>query len=275
MPFLRKNAGNLLFTFLFFFSSGARIKVAWTLQDEHLMSTLLHPSLRQCQASPTDRVKALDLLKQQLLKRGTLVDRDVNAQPTSAEPKITTAANSTPSRSLLVRCFDQPKPVVKTVPSPTKELDDYMSMDFQLYETDDVLSFWKTYSNTFPSLSSLARDLFAIPAANTSIERLFSASKNTVTERRTRLGADKLNKLLFLQKNRFSLSRTNERSCSADRVHSKRSLSTLNNDEISLGGHEESSAETSAKKPREDDDGDDYSSEIGDAPQADTDELMS
>ncbi|CAF4950585.1 unnamed protein product [Rotaria socialis] len=37
----------------------------------------------------------------------------------------------------------------------------------------------------------MVRDLFAIPASNTTVERLFSSSKNTVTDRRTSLSGKK------------------------------------------------------------------------------------
>ncbi|CAF0735179.1 unnamed protein product [Rotaria sordida] len=47
----------------------------------------------------------------------------------------------------------------------------------------------------------MVQDFYAVPALNTSIERLFSSSKNTVTDKRSSLGAEKINKLLFLQKN--------------------------------------------------------------------------
>ncbi len=45
------------------------------------------------------------------------------------------------------------------------------------------------------------RDILAIPASNTSVERQFSSCKNTVTDKRTKLGSEKLNKLIFLKKN--------------------------------------------------------------------------
>ena len=40
---------------------------------------------------------------------------------------------------------------------------------------------------------------------NTTIERLFSSSKNILIDKRTSLGAEKINKLLFLQKHLASL----------------------------------------------------------------------
>ena len=54
-------------------------------------------------------------------------------------------------------------------------------------------------------LTEIAREILSIPASNTEVERLFSAAKFTVSARRTRLGAEKLNKLIFIQKNLASL----------------------------------------------------------------------
>jgi hypothetical protein len=49
--------------------------------------------------------------------------------------------------------------------------------------------------------------VLAIPASNTEVERLFSYSKMAVTSNRTRLDAQKLNKLMFLRKNLQALKR--------------------------------------------------------------------
>lgn len=54
-------------------------------------------------------------------------------------------------------------------------------------------------------MNSIAKDILIIPATNTSIERLFSASGNLVTDTRTRLNSDKINKLMFLKKNHVLL----------------------------------------------------------------------
>ena len=45
----------------------------------------------------------------------------------------------------------------------------------------------------------------ATPESNTIIEKLFSAAKNTVNHKRINLGPEKLNQLLFIQKNYTSL----------------------------------------------------------------------
>ncbi|CAF4726341.1 unnamed protein product, partial [Rotaria sp. Silwood2] len=42
-------------------------------------------------------------------------------------------------------------------------------------EKDDIISFWKQHKQSFPLIASIARDILAIPASNTSVEKQFSA----------------------------------------------------------------------------------------------------
>ncbi len=67
-------------------------------------------------------------------------------------------------------------------------------------EEDDIHSYCREHQKLFPIIASIPRGIIDIPASNTLVERLFSSCKNTITNKRTRLGADKLNKLMFLQK---------------------------------------------------------------------------
>lgn len=74
-----------------------------------------------------------------------------------------------------------------------------------------VLDYWTKNKNQFPNIHAIARKVLAIPASNTEVERLFSCSKMTVTDKRTRLDPDKLNKLIFLRKNLHSLKKLEEK----------------------------------------------------------------
>jgi hypothetical protein len=90
-----------------------------------------------------------------------------------------------------------PKSDLKLAPTPYNELEEYMALNVQLNENDDILSFWLRYKLKCPILFSIVQDFYAIPASNTIVERLFSSSKNTITHKCTSLGAEKANKLLF------------------------------------------------------------------------------
>ena len=54
---------------------------------------------------------------------------------------------------------------------------------------------------SLPVLSALARHILCIPAASSKSERVFSCAGNTVTTRRTRLDADKVEMLVVLKQN--------------------------------------------------------------------------
>src|SRR4051794_3662190 len=85
------------------------------------------------------------------------------------------------------------------------EFENYLNDRTKLEKNDSILEYWSKQQHIYPTLYAIAKDILIIPATNTSIERLFSASGSAVTETRTRLDAEKLNKLMFLKKNHLML----------------------------------------------------------------------
>lgn len=65
----------------------------------------------------------------------------------------------------------------------------------------DSLRWWSIHSKDFPNLSRLARTYLAIPATSVSSERMFSKAGLIISERRSRLAPDKLEKIAFLSQN--------------------------------------------------------------------------
>ena len=65
----------------------------------------------------------------------------------------------------------------------------------------DMLQWWKNHSQMFPLLSFLARIVFAVLAASSKSERVFSAAGSVVSYRRTSLNPDKVEDLLTIQLN--------------------------------------------------------------------------
>ncbi|CAF3368303.1 unnamed protein product [Rotaria socialis] len=98
---------------------------------------------------------------------------------------------STNSKSLLSQCLDVSKNDLKSSIIPYGELEEYMALNLKLNENDDVLLFWLQHKLKFPTLLTMVQDFYAMPASNAIIERLFSSSKNTVTDKRSSLGAEK------------------------------------------------------------------------------------
>ena len=56
-------------------------------------------------------------------------------------------------------------------------------------------------SNLFPRLSNLALFVHSIPATNLSSERNFNFAGLTITDRRSNLDTDKVDKMLFIRSN--------------------------------------------------------------------------
>ena len=67
-------------------------------------------------------------------------------------------------------------------------------------EDDDILKWWRDESR-FPLLSKAARRYLSAPATSVDSERIFSASGNIFSDKRTRLSAKNLETLVFLNVN--------------------------------------------------------------------------
>jgi hypothetical protein len=62
----------------------------------------------------------------------------------------------------------------------------------------DVISYCNLSKSLYPNLARITKQVLAMPATNTSVERIFSHTGNTVTNQRTRLDANKIYYLLFI-----------------------------------------------------------------------------
>lgn len=70
------------------------------------------------------------------------------------------------------------------------ELERYLRLEPQ--DTQDAIQSWRDHRASFPSLSSFALDVFAIPAMASDCERQFSLVKLTLTSQRLSMGSDTL-----------------------------------------------------------------------------------
>ncbi|KAJ0128078.1 Uncharacterized protein HZ326_28824 [Fusarium oxysporum f. sp. albedinis] len=73
------------------------------------------------------------------------------------------------------------------------ELERYLRLEPQ--DTQDAIQWWRDHRASFPSLSSFALDVFAIPAMASDCERQFSLAKLTLTSQRFSMGSDTLEHL--------------------------------------------------------------------------------
>ncbi|CAF5054650.1 unnamed protein product, partial [Rotaria magnacalcarata] len=240
-----------------------RFQEVWVMQYIHYITTILHPFLKNFDFNPSLQDKAINLVKNEITKRQSSTSTtSCTMTTTTTTTTVTTIDPNTqpkPSTSLLLQCFDLPKNDLKTSSKPYQEFDEYMKLNVQINETDDFSLFWLTHKSKFPTLFSIVQDYYAVPAANTTIERLFSSAKNTVTDKRTSLGTEKINKLLFLQKNLTQLKQFDKKIDNvASTTDTKRKVThhDKKSTEISSHNQEQFRTSTTAKKLKIDEDDD-------------------
>ena len=66
----------------------------------------------------------------------------------------------------------------------------------------NILDWWKKNGSIYPCLYEAVKCTLSIPATSVPAERIFSLAGFLVTKRRARLMSDKVNKLIFLNRNR-------------------------------------------------------------------------
>ncbi|CAF3078155.1 unnamed protein product, partial [Rotaria sp. Silwood2] len=193
-----------------------QIPTYWELDDIHYMAAVLHPKMKHLQiCSNKDKKKAYDLLKKEINKRHAITFKEntcfyisahqINApvgSATSLQPTLTTSPDS---NDFLSECFDQIS-TAAIAPNTNDELKRYLqSNDNLIHDDEDLLIFWKRQKVFYPTMYSIACEILIVPATNTAAERLFSASGKTITNTRTRLATEKVDKLMFIKKNLLTL----------------------------------------------------------------------
>ncbi|CAF1542534.1 unnamed protein product [Adineta ricciae] len=241
-----------------------RIKQIWSVTSEHRLATILHPKLKHFDICHDEKQNAVSELKLAFDKHRSNISTPSVPSLFNSNQNLALSSSNTDtsipmfkSKSLLTQCFDVTISPNAKAPNPHQEIDDYLNLDHsddyngKYYEDGDIdiLSYWKEKQQQFPTLSNIAKQICAIPASNTIIERLFSAAKNTVDGKRTNLGSEKINQLLFLQKNLSTLKQL---------FQEKRRKRTVSMSSTTTMSSEDSSY-TMAKRARIDDE-DNYSS---------------
>jgi len=81
------------------------------------------------------------------------------------------------------------------------ELDRYLDDEYVPIEADNfnILDWWKVAGTRYPTLSKIARDIFAIPVSTVASESAFSTSGRVLSEHRSRLTPEILEALMWSQ----------------------------------------------------------------------------
>ncbi|CAF1448781.1 unnamed protein product [Rotaria sordida] len=221
-----------------------RIQSAWFITDYHRLSTILHPKLKNFDFCIHEKDKSISVLKEEFEKfkliNSSSCKNVINSTQVNINDLSTTNSTTPKRKNLLAQCFDSRINTISSSSNVYQEVDDYLAADFSQSFSDrddcddiDVLLFWRQQQHLYPTLSSIAKVVCAVPASNTVIERLFSAAKNVVTEKRTRLDSEKINQLLFLQKNMKTLKELSSNDFQRKRTTSMTSTARLSPEESS------------------------------------------
>jgi len=85
------------------------------------------------------------------------------------------------------------------------ELQNYLDLNIA-YNYKSIIDFWSENSHKYPRLYVISKQLLSIPATNLSSERNFNYSGLTLTDKRSSIEPNIVNKLLFIRSN-FDLSK--------------------------------------------------------------------
>jgi hypothetical protein len=88
-----------------------------------------------------------------------------------------------------------------TAPVVTDEVSTYLQTKVHITDKFDILDWWRVNSSSFPRLSTVAKEVLAIPASSAASERSFSTAGATVSQRRTALNTDTVENILFVHSN--------------------------------------------------------------------------
>lgn len=95
-----------------------------------------------------------------------------------------------------------------TVPSPRKKFKEWLPtlqvdeieqyINLHVLEINDILQWWRTHSDCFPKLATIAKRVFCIPVTSAASERNFSKAGLLITQRRSTIGPDHVNDILLI-----------------------------------------------------------------------------
>ncbi|CAM4821484.1 unnamed protein product [Rotaria magnacalcarata] len=175
----------------------------WIMKDILFIATILHPNLKSFNHTPHQKYYAEALLKSEFDKYHDLQQRPSSSNNNNKKRKQIHEHKRANLASKLDDIFDlASSPNKSQDETETKtEFDKYIQDNTKIDKDMNLLIYWKNNESTYPTLAKIAKRILSIPATNTSVERLFSDSGNTITNRRTRLQTSKVNQLLFIRRN--------------------------------------------------------------------------
>ncbi|CAF4311009.1 unnamed protein product, partial [Rotaria sp. Silwood2] len=110
----------------------------WPIQSEHLLSTLIHPRLRDFCGNQSLKDQAIQLLQSAVVSPNSSFNTNSSTCDSSESSSIDKSITSTKS-NILSLCFDKPR----AAKPPPDEVQLWLQGDFDSeIIDDDILSFW-------------------------------------------------------------------------------------------------------------------------------------
>ena len=166
-----------------------------TAKHPFMVATVLDPAMKSMADFPDDiRAAAYDQVRSLVTAAETTV-ADSAAEDEAEEPPTKRAREDVRSAtmSFLARR-------VQTTQASPSEFERYLGVTST--PESDLLSWWKEHQDVYPNCASVARRYHVIPASSAASERLFSATGRLVDKKRSRLLPERVESLVFLNRNK-------------------------------------------------------------------------
>ena len=167
------------------------------------LSAVLDPRFKLCVFMSAS---ASALVRQMLMEEyEQLAETDTSPVTVEQSPRAANDTSENESTSMLWNYFDElVKEQNSDGPASTPAVE--AVVDAYLHEPvcgrkSNPLEYWKQKQSTWPVLAAMARKYLSKPPSSVPSERLFSTAGDIASDKRNRLSAEKVEMLLFLNKN--------------------------------------------------------------------------
>ena len=167
----------------------------------HMMATILDPRFK---LEPLQEYTDTEEVRKQI---GELIGGE--KIPTDEEVKLEEQDNEAPFVSKMFKgVWGTYNQIIRSKGVSRRDSSYSLQTELELYLSEpclplnhNPLDFWKNESRTFPRLAKLAQKYLSIPPGSSVSERVFSTAGNIVTKKRSSLNPDRVNLLVFLNRN--------------------------------------------------------------------------
>ena len=151
----------------------------------------------------------LALVKDRLAREGTemIEDQEGVSEPTSSSQSSSAVSDPSIKKRKLSSWLKETVELQSSSSTPQtpdqkikKEIEDYLKLPMLDAEMDP-LQWWKVHMVVLPTMAKLAQKYLSVCASSSPSERIFSCSGNIVSKKRTLLKPEKVNMLVFLNRN--------------------------------------------------------------------------